>query len=617
MTGWKQTGQYAAVVTLCLLAGLAVGWSAIGVGIDNDVHDFLFRMHAPPAPGSGSAILAIDEQTWAAMGGQGALRRTIAEALEVANRAAPAAVVVDVLLAGAGDRAEDDARLEAAFAATRNLVLAASLTPRGWEEPYAAFARHAAAIGHVHADPDVRDHVVRRVPLEKAHGRERRWAVALEAYRLSRGAAIEESPAFLRVGETDIPLARADARSMIVRFRRSPEAGGFTAPHIAIDELKRRPELASQLAGKVVFVGFTAQGQDRHTTPVSAGGTMPGVEIHTNAYETLADGRFPRPASGPAALTFCLLIAVAAAATFHYLSGWPAYAAGSAILGAAHIVPYSLWTSDVVFPVTAPLSVGWLGIAGAASFQHFVVRRRLRKSEQDRERYQQAIRFVAHEMRSPLAAIQGSSEIMGRYTLPDEKRRAMTEMINTESKRMARMMQTFLDVERLSEGQMELRRETWPAAEVVTVCVERAAPLAERKRIALRMETMDDVAVVGDRELMEYAVYNLLSNAIKYSPASTEVRVDCARDGDRVRIAVRDQGIGMDEKEVKQIFRKFYRTKRAEASGEAGVGIGLAIVEQIVAHHGGRVEVESAPGKGSCFTILAPAAVTAHTTEPR
>jgi len=69
-------------------------------------------------------------------------------------------------------------------------------------------------------------------------------------------------------------------------------------------------------------------------------------------------------------------------------------------------------------------------------------------------------------------------------------------------------------------------------------------------------------------------------------------------------LTVQDQGIGMDAKELKNIFKKFYRTKRAEASGEVGTGIGLSIVEQIVTHHGGRIDVTSEPGKGSCFTII-------------
>jgi len=106
---------------------------------------------------------------------------------------------------------------------------------------------------------------------------------------------------------------------------------------------------------------------------------------------------------------------------------------------------------------------------------------------------------------------------------------------------------------------------------------------------------------------MEYAVYNLLTNAIKYSPAETTVRVNGVFEAGLLRLAVADQGIGMDEKELGKIFTKFYRTKRAEATGEVGTGIGLSIVQQIVEHHSGQIEVTSQPGKGSCFILILPA----------
>jgi signal transduction histidine kinase len=138
--------------------------------------------------------------------------------------------------------------------------------------------------------------------------------------------------------------------------------------------------------------------------------------------------------------------------------------------------------------------------------------------------------------------------------------------------------------------------------------VERALPLAERKQIRITMDQLGDEVLAGDRELMEYAFYNLLTNAIKYSPSRTEVTVTGGRHGDHCAISVRDQGIGIDQKEVRKIFQKFYRTKRAEQSGEAGTGIGLSIVEQIILRHGGRIDVESAPGKGSCFTLTLPVA---------
>jgi len=144
---------------------------------------------------------------------------------------------------------------------------------------------------------------------------------------------------------------------------------------------------------------------------------------------------------------------------------------------------------------------------------------------------------------------------------------------------------------------------------MVELCVERARPLAERKKIAVTLEpTGEDLTLTGDRELMEYACYNLLTNAVKYSPQHTEVMVTGWKESGNVRVAVKDQGIGMDQKEVKQIFQKFYRTKKAEESGEAGTGIGLSIVQQIVEQHGGRIDVTSQPGAGSCFTVVVPAA---------
>jgi signal transduction histidine kinase len=176
-------------------------------------------------------------------------------------------------------------------------------------------------------------------------------------------------------------------------------------------------------------------------------------------------------------------------------------------------------------------------------------------------------------------------------------------MINQESKRLARMIQTFLDVERLSDGQIELKGEAFEVREIVQICVARARPLAERKNIRIVAEALDG-NLEGDRELMEYAIYNLLTNAVKYSPPDTQITVTCRLEAGKLRLSVQDQGIGMDAKELRQIFQKFYRTKRAEASGEAGTGIGLSIVEQIVQHHGGKMEVTSQPGQGSCFTVV-------------
>jgi signal transduction histidine kinase len=335
--------------------------------------------------------------------------------------------------------------------------------------------------------------------------------------------------------------------------------------------------------------------------------SMPGVEIHAQAFETMAGREFLEDAPPVYGLAVSLLAGALLAAAFAFLEGWAAWAAVGAALAMVHAAPYAAFTRGMVLPPAGPYAAAWLSALACGSWKYLFVRRKLRESEATTARYQQAFHFVAHEMRTPLTAIQGSSELITRYRLPEEKQKELGRMINAESKRLARMITTFLDVEKLTAGQMELRRTQFALGDLVDTCLGRARPLAERKNIALSCGELPAAPVEGDRELLEYAFYNLVTNAIKYSPAGSEVRIYAECRGGVVRLSVRDQGIGMSADEVKSIFTKFYRTKKAIASGETGTGIGLSIVDQIASHHGGRVDVASEPDKGSCFTLVLPA----------
>jgi signal transduction histidine kinase len=607
----RQAAGYLATLVACFLVAQAGGWTGFADQVDGISYDVMFRLSPPAIKSPGSIILAIDESSLKQFGGMRMLRGALAEALERIAPERPKAVAVDLVLADSSDAAQDD-RLEEAFAKTPHLVLASDIVAGAapgtteWEDPIEQFRRHAVAVGHVHAAPDP---VSRQLPLEKAVGRDRRWALAFEAYRATlKDSTVLETPAALEVGALTIPAARSTARALYISYPEPRPDGQSSIAQISLKQLHDNPALARQFSGKVVFVGVTAQtaARDRLMTPYGA--MMTGVEIHSCAYETLATGEFLEPAPDIAVVAFSLLLAAGAGAVFRFRYGWQAYVLGGMVLAIAHLGPYLMFAGRTVFPYFAPVSVAWITVAGAASYQHFVVRRRLARSETASARYQQAIHFVTHEMKTPLTAIQGSSELMTRYNLNDEKRKQIAQLIHSESRRLARMVETFLNVERLSEGEMELKHESFPVAGTMLACVDRARPLAERKRIEVRVEPLPEATLTGDRELMEYAFYNLLNNAVKYSPAGTLVTVSGDADEHRVRLAVRDQGIGMDEKELRQIFKKFYRTKRAEASGETGTGIGLSIVEQIVTHHGGTIEVDSAPGKGSCFTLVLPIA---------
>jgi signal transduction histidine kinase len=603
----RLTLGYVAILAATLALAILAGWK-LAAQIDDYAYDWMFRLDSPAASSPHCVILAIDDATFGAMGGVGGYRNMWAQAFDLLRRANPKAVALDVVLADPWKEPAEDQRLERAMQGVNNLVLAAHLDNGRWEDPLPLFRQHAAAVGHDGADELSIDGVTREIPLEERTERERHWSLALEAFRLARGAHILESPDDLQIGDEVIPSPRAGSVGRPVRVLYSREP----IPSVSLKELIDRPELAARFNGQVVFIGVTSMTAtyDRVATPYGQG-RIPGVEVHAQLFETLERGQFLTDASNLAVLGVCIAVGVLAGLIFAFLSGVPAYAAAGVLLIAAPALPFLLFRAGLVFPFFSPLASAWLTLMAAASYQHFVVRRALRASETERYRYQEAIHFVTHEMRTPLTAIQGSSELMGRYNLSEEKRKQIAEMINVESKRLARMIQTFLDVERLSDGEVGLKREPFQVREIVGTCLGRVLPLAERKNIRIQTRELDG-SLEGDRELMEYAIYNLLTNAVKYSPAGTEITVACrlvavGKDATQLRLSVQDQGMGMDAKELRQIFQKFYRTKRAEASGEAGTGIGLAIVEQIVQQHGGKMEVTSQPGQGSCFTVVFPA----------
>lgn len=614
--GWKSTARYAALLAAAFVVGVVGSW-LFGAQLDNAAYDAMFRHYRPKPWKTESVVLAIDDATLREFGGMAGMRRPLAGGLRLVAAARPKAVAIDVILA---DRIADTAAtgdLADALCHTPNLVLDAELLDTGWEMPLPEFLACHPAVGHVSAVPDKYDSITRAIPLQKAFGHTSLWALSLEAYALSRGVKdILESPTDLQVGPAVIPIPQVSKdkggydSGRFLRVRYLPEPA--KVPRVSLAALIRKPETAGQFTDKVAFVGLTAttMQHDYLFTPQDKDTPTAGIEIHAEAFETLAQGLFITDVADFWVFLFSLGLAAGAGLSFRYLPGWWAYAGGMAALAIAFFTPYLFFTHRLVFSFATPVSVAWFTTLAAAAYYHLVVRRNWRIEQASRTRYQQAMQFVTHEMRTPLSAIQGSSELISRYALSEEKRKQIANLIHSESKRLARMVEVFLSVERLSAGQMELKHEQIPVKQMVELCVERARPLAERKHIAITLEPIgEEVQLTGDRELMEYACYNLLTNAVKYSPRDTEVTVTARKVDGQIRIAVKDQGIGMDHKEVKQIFQKFYRTKKAEESGEAGTGIGLSIVQQIVEQHGGRIDVVSQPGEGSCFTLVMPAAV--------
>ncbi|MDP9052999.1 MAG: CHASE2 and HATPase_c domain-containing protein [Acidobacteriota bacterium] len=598
--------------------GVAVSWTSFGQQFDKYAYDFIFRLEPPHPWQPTSIILAIDQQTILKYGYPSGLRPALADGLDRIQPAHPAAVAVDVTLDRPGDDKAIDARLANAFSRTPNLVLSCDLLLNGggWDDPSPLFRKYAVSIGQTHAALDTYDAVSRDLILEKIAGHDRRWALALAAYSAAAHADIVESPDDLAVGPISIPSAIRDEQHQrgtralpderMIRIRYVPPSMGHI-PQVSIADLDRDPSLASKFANKVVFAGVTDQTavQDRWMTPYSSSIFMPGVEIHANAYETIARQMFLTDASPLLVLPVSLAMAAGAGLAYAFAGGWIANVLALLVLLCAQLIPAISFAHSVVWPWAPATLAVVLATAGAAAWRHLLVRRELVHAEHEKTRYQHAMQFVTHEMRTPLTAIQGSSELISRYgSMPEAKRTQMADLINSESKRLARMIETFLSMERISFGQMELREERFPLPELVEQCAVRARALADHKQIEIKIDLIPPDELIGDRELMEYAVYNLLTNAVKYSPPRTRVTVFGENGkGGRLRLSIQDEGIGMDKKEIGHIFDKFYRTRKAEQSGEMGTGIGLSIVKQIVTGHGGTIHVESAPGKGSKFTL--------------
>ncbi len=215
--------------------------------------------------------------------------------------------------------------------------------------------------------------------------------------------------------------------------------------------------------------------------------------------------------------------------------------------------------------------------------------------------------MVTHEMRTPLTAIKGMSEVLMQFDIDPERRHEMHQTIHEAAQRLSRMIDEYLDLSRLESGARPLRLTPVRLAALVEKNLLLMEPLAAQRGIKLTRRFGNDLpGIFVDEDLISRALTNLLSNAIKYSPPNTEVVVSTKTDGKTAFISVADQGYGVPLELRTRIFEKFYRIPRVEDIDAPGIGLGLAMVREIAELHGGRVLLESEPGSGSTFTLRLP-----------
>jgi len=211
---------------------------------------------------------------------------------------------------------------------------------------------------------------------------------------------------------------------------------------------------------------------------------------------------------------------------------------------------------------------------------------------------------VAHELRTPLTSIKTYVELLkkerlGKLTdLQKEKLDIMSKNVD----KLTNLINDMLQIPSIDAKELELRKEKFPAREMIDEVVNDCRELSDDKNQSVSIRVSKTLTVQGDKNLLEKAIKNVIVNAIRYTPNRGEIKISARADGEKVHMKISDTGPGIPEDEIERIFDPFYTGDNKNG----GMGLGLSIVKNIVESHGGRVWAESKAGKGSTFHILLP-----------
>ncbi len=218
---------------------------------------------------------------------------------------------------------------------------------------------------------------------------------------------------------------------------------------------------------------------------------------------------------------------------------------------------------------------------------------------------------VSHELRTPLTNIKSYAETLveSGEEMTEDLRRNFMGVIVSETDRMTRIVQDLLTLSRFDYGKMEMHVTRFAFSAAVRN-VSRAVSLdAQNHRHELFVQVPDDLPMVNcDRERIEQVIMNIVSNAIKYTPDGGRIELKAGASDGRVWLIVRDNGIGIPEKDLPRLYERFYRVDKARSRQSGGTGLGLSIAKEILSQHEGSIHIDSVYGEGTTVTISLPAA---------
>jgi PAS domain S-box-containing protein len=244
---------------------------------------------------------------------------------------------------------------------------------------------------------------------------------------------------------------------------------------------------------------------------------------------------------------------------------------------------------------------------------HERIERGLRESNRLKDEF---LATLSHELRTPLNVILGWTQMLLAGHLAESARRQALELIDRNARAQAQLVNDLVDMSRMSTGKLRLDLEPLPLVPAVEAALESVRPAAQAK--GLTIDTSLDVHganVLADATRLQQVLWNLLSNAVKFTPAGGRISVSASQQGDRIRIEISDTGIGIDAAFLPHVFDRFRQADSGTTRGYGGLGLGLAIVHELVRLLGGDVTVHSA-GADQGATFVATLRASADATRP-
>ena len=226
--------------------------------------------------------------------------------------------------------------------------------------------------------------------------------------------------------------------------------------------------------------------------------------------------------------------------------------------------------------------------------------------ERDRELERQLIGDVAHELRTPLMAVQATVEAIQDGVFEADETRLST--ISNETRRLSRLVDALLHLNRLENGTIVAKIAPLDLSSSLADLALNHQALIESAELHFEAQIDPEVRIRGDKDLISQAVANLLSNAVRYTPEGGKITLIVTRNHGEACISVRDTGIGISPEDQRKVFSRFWRADAARERASGGLGIGLAMVKEVADQHHGRVVLESELGVGSTFSIRIPLA---------